>query len=103
MEVLEEQKKNLESLIHELKHQEKGMKKNIEETERKLQAARLAAEQDKAKRNFDFIDFILWAKEKLEDRKQEDSKLIMDAQLLLNKTNMLHHNLKTKMAPEEKK
>ncbi|XP_034533045.1 butyrophilin subfamily 1 member A1-like [Notolabrus celidotus] len=99
---LEEQRKKLVSFIEELKAQENQMGTNIIETEKKLEAAKKVAEQDKGKGNFELMDIILEAKKQLQARKHKDSELITGVWILLNETDKLHQNLKTKISPEER-
>ncbi|XP_038587697.1 butyrophilin subfamily 3 member A2-like isoform X2 [Micropterus salmoides] len=87
--ILMEQSKELQNQRDQLQHQREDMQKNIEDIENKIQSVEKMAESDRAQGYYEMKSITLTVKRQLQDRKQEDGKLCLQTQTLLNKTNGL--------------
>ncbi|XP_038587694.1 butyrophilin subfamily 1 member A1-like [Micropterus salmoides] len=87
--ILMEQSKELQNQRDQLQHQKEDMEKNMADIENKIQSVEKMAESDRAQGYYEMKSITLTAKRQLVDRKQEDAKLHLQTQTLLNKTNGL--------------
>lgn len=100
--MLTEQRNELQKLIDQLWCQDKDMKREYEDTHKKLQSVEKETESDRAKGYLGLKEIILEARQQLRERKQKHEELQLKTQTLLKKTDLLIYEMTEKKTEVEK-